>query len=55
MVLLESPVAVVSPAVYGLLGSLIGGAIAGSVSLLVAWQTRGAAERAWVRDNRAGK
>lgn len=52
--LLESPVAVASPAVYGLLGSLIGGSIAGSVSVLVAWQTRGAAERAWVRDNRRG-
>jgi hypothetical protein len=52
--LLESPVADVSPAVYGLLGSLIGGAIAGSVSLLVARQTRATAERAWVRDNRRG-
>jgi hypothetical protein len=52
--LLDSPVAVSSPAVYGLLGSLIGGSIAGSVSLLVAWQSRGAAERAWVRDNRRG-
>jgi hypothetical protein len=45
-------VAATNPAVYGLLGSLIGGFIAGTVSLLVAWQTRGAAERAWVRDNR---
>jgi hypothetical protein len=52
MVLLESPVAVLSPAVYGLVGSLIGGSIAGSVSLLVAWQARSAAEQAWVRDNR---
>jgi hypothetical protein len=41
-----------SPAVYGLLGSLVGGSIAGSVSLLVAWQTRRTAEQAWVRDNR---
>jgi hypothetical protein len=40
------------PAVYALLGSLIGGFIAGSVSFLVAWQTRKAAEQAWVRDNR---
>lgn len=54
MVLLESPVAVLAPAVYGLLGSLIGGSIAGSVSLLVAWQARSAAEQAWVRDNRRG-
>jgi hypothetical protein len=50
--LLESPVAVANAAVYGLLGSLIGGSIAGSVSLLVAWQARRGAERAWVRDNR---
>jgi hypothetical protein len=47
-------VATTNPAVYGLLGSLIGGFIAGSVSLLVAWQTRAASERAWVRDNRRG-
>jgi hypothetical protein len=35
-----------------LAGSLIGGAIAGTVSLTVARQARDAAERAWVRDNR---
>ena len=45
-------VAATNPAVYGLVGSLIGGFIAGSVSLLVAWQARAASERAWVRDNR---
>lgn len=39
-------------ALFGLAGSLIGGTIAGVVSLLVAWQTRKAAEGAWVRDNR---
>jgi len=48
----EDPLAVVSPAVYGLVGSLIGGFIAGTVSVLVAWQSRSAAERAWVRDSR---
>jgi hypothetical protein len=42
----------VNPAVYGLLGSLIGGFIAGTVSLLVSWQARDTAERTWVRDNR---
>ena len=40
------------PAVVGLVGALIGGVIAGTVSLLVAWQARKAAERAWMRDNR---
>ena len=39
-------------AAFGLAGSLIGGAIAGTVSLLVARQTREAAEGAWVRDSR---
>jgi hypothetical protein len=39
-------------AVFGLVGSLIGGFIAGTVSLVIARQTRDAAERAWVRDNR---
>ncbi len=39
-------------AVFGLVGSLIGGFIAGTVSLLIARQTRDAAERAWIRDNR---
>jgi hypothetical protein len=42
----------VNPAVYGLLGSLVGGFIAGTVSLLVARQARDTAERTWVRDNR---
>ena len=39
-------------AAFGLGGSLIGGFIAGTVSLLVARQTREAAERGWIRDNR---
>lgn len=39
-------------AAFGLAGSLIGGLIAGSVSLRVARETRTAAEHAWVRDNR---
>jgi hypothetical protein len=37
---------------FGLAGSLIGGAIAGTVSLLVARQAREAAERSWMRDSR---
>jgi hypothetical protein len=45
-------IATVSPAVYGLAGSLIGAFAAGSASYLVARQARKAAERAWVRDNR---
>jgi hypothetical protein len=39
-------------AAFGLVGSLIGGFIAGTVSLLIARQTRDAAERGWIRDNR---
>ena len=39
-------------AAFGLAGSLIGGAIAGTVSLLVARQAREAAERSWMRDSR---
>jgi hypothetical protein len=39
-------------AAIGLAGSLIGGAIAGVVSLLVARQAREAAEHAWIRDSR---
>ncbi len=39
-------------AVFGLVGSLIGGFIAGTVSLVIARQTRDAAERAWIRDSR---
>ncbi len=41
-----------APAIFGLVGSLIGGFIAGTVSLLVARQAREAAEGAWIRDNR---
>jgi hypothetical protein len=55
MVRLASPIAADSSyttAVFGLVGSLIGGFIAGAVSLLVAWQTRKAAEGAWRLDNR---
>jgi hypothetical protein len=39
-------------AAIGLLGTLIGGTVAGYVSLRVARQARAAAERSWVRDNR---
>jgi hypothetical protein len=41
-----------TPALFGLLGSLVGGAIAGTVSLVVARQARDAAEQSWIRDNR---
>lgn len=41
-----------APAVFGLAGSLIGGFIAGVVSISVARQARQAAEGAWIRDNR---
>jgi hypothetical protein len=41
-----------APAIFGLAGSLIGGFIAGTVSLFVARQAREAAEGAWIRDNR---
>jgi hypothetical protein len=41
-----------APAIFGLAGSLIGGFIAGTISLLVARQAREAAEGAWIRDNR---
>jgi len=53
--MLANPIAVSSSyttAIFGLAGSLIGGFIAGAVSLLVARQTREAAEGAWIRDNR---
>jgi hypothetical protein len=43
---------VYATALFGLAGSLIGGFIAGVVSLLVARQAREAAEGAWIRDNR---
>jgi hypothetical protein len=39
-------------AIFGLVGSLIGGSIAAGVSLLVARQARQAAEITWIRDNR---
>src|SRR6266516_4692769 len=39
-------------AAFGLAGSLIGGFIAGTVSLLVARQAREAGERGWIRDSR---
>ncbi len=39
-------------ALFGLSGVLIGAVIAGAVSLWTAKETRQAAERAWVRDNR---
>jgi len=39
-------------AVFGFVGVLVGAVIAGGVSLRIAKQTREAAERAWVRDNR---
>jgi hypothetical protein len=55
MMALNGPVAAgnsYTPAIYGLIGSLIGGFIAGTVSLLVARQARAAAEGAWIRDNR---
>jgi hypothetical protein len=42
----------ITPAVFGLVGVLVGAFIAGAVSLWVAKQTREAAERAWIRDNR---
>jgi hypothetical protein len=52
---LASPIAADSSyttAVFGLVGVLVGGVIAGGVGLWTAKQTREAAERAWVRDNR---
>jgi hypothetical protein len=51
----SGPIADVSPyvtAASGLVGSLIGGAIAGTVSIRVARQARDAAERSWIRDSR---
>jgi hypothetical protein len=39
---------------FGLAGSLIGGLIAGTVSLRVARQAREAAESSWMRDSRRG-
>jgi hypothetical protein len=39
-------------ALIALAGSLLGGLIAGTVSLVVARQARAAAESAWIRDNR---
>ena len=40
------------PALFGLAGSLIGGLVAGGVSLRVTQQAREAAEQAWMRDSR---
>jgi hypothetical protein len=39
-------------AAFGLVGSVIGAATAGTVSYLVSRQTREAAEKAWIRDSR---
>jgi hypothetical protein len=39
-------------AAFGLIGSLIGGGIAGTVSLVVAGKARNEARRGWIRDNR---
>jgi hypothetical protein len=53
--MLDGPIAEGSsyvPAIFGLAGSLIGGFIVGTISLLVARQAREAAEGAWIRDNR---
>jgi hypothetical protein len=55
MTVLTSPIAADSSyttAVFGMVGVLIGAVIAGGVGLWTAKQTREAAERAWVRDNR---
>jgi hypothetical protein len=49
---MPAPLATVNPAVYGLVGSLIGALAAGTASFVVARQARQAAEQAWVRDNR---
>lgn len=57
MMMANSPLADGSsllPAVVGLVGAVIGGVSVAAASLLVAWQTRKAAERAWVKDNRRG-
>ena len=57
MAVLASPIATDSSyttAVFGLVGVLIGAVVAGGVSLFTAKETREAAERAWVRDNRRG-
>lgn len=55
MVMANGPLAAgssLAPAVFGLLGAVIGAVTAGGASFWVAWQTRKAAERAWMRDNR---
>lgn len=55
MAMLGGPIADGSayvPAIFGLAGSLIGGFIAGAVSLFASRQAREAAEGAWIRDNR---
>ena len=40
------------PAIFGLVGTMIGCLIAGTISLNVARNARQAAEHAWIRDNR---
>ena len=55
MTVLASPIAEgnsYTNAVFGFAGVLIGAIIAGGISIWVAKQTREAAERAWIRDNR---
>jgi hypothetical protein len=55
MTVLAGPIAAgnsITPAVFGLVGVLIGALVAGAASLWVAKQAREAAERAWMRDNR---
>lgn len=53
--MVSSPLAdgsTLTPALFGLVGAVIGGVMAGGASLWVAWQARKAAESAWMRDNR---
>jgi hypothetical protein len=52
---LEEPIMAASAyvaAAFGLAGTLVGGLIAGTVSLRVASQAREASERSWMRDSR---
>ena len=51
-ILLIAADSTVTAGVFGLAGSLVGGAVAGTVSFLVARQAREAAESSWLRDNR---
>jgi hypothetical protein len=41
-----------NPAVYAILGSIVGGLVAGTFSVMVARQTQKNADKAWMRDNR---